>query len=200
MSRSERQRKLLGLGRGSQPELAPVPDPEFPGQSRNLGPEGLRLTGPEIGLALVEPFVERELLGPVLGQVLEEVLPRPGAQEEEVGPDSGGPCLAGSQDDLPQLFGPVRDAWQDRRHPDELLLPGTTGEFLSEDCGDVRLHADRGSVAIVEGPVRAMLEMSDVTEGAPMDAAHVRVERPLEAHPLDRVQGALAGLFAILDP
>ena len=32
-----------------------------------------------------------------------------------------------------------------------------------------------------------------------MNAAHVRVQRPLEGHALDRVEGRLAGLFAILD-
>ena len=71
---------------------------------------------------------------------------------------------------------------------------------LPQDLGDVRLHADRRPVAVVRRPVRALLERPDVTERAAVDAAHVRVQRPLEAHALHRVEGALAGLFAILDP
>src|SRR5262245_11741777 len=45
-----------------------------------------------------------------------------------------------------------------------------------------------------------MLEVPDVAERAPVHAAHVRVEGPLEAHALHRVEGGLAWLFAILDP
>ena len=55
-------------------------------------------------------------------------------------------------------------------------------------------------VAVVRRSVRPLLEGADVTEGAAVHAAHVRVQRPLEAHALHRVEGALAGLFAILDP
>ena len=70
----------------------------------------------------------------------------------------------------------------------------------TQHLGDVRLHADRGPVAVVRRSVRPLLERPDVTEGAAVHATHVGVQRPLEAHALHRIEGALAGLFAILDP
>src|SRR6202040_1867520 len=81
-----------------------------------------------------------------------------------------------------------------------LALPGRTRELPSQDVGHVRLHPDRRPVTIVRGAVRSLLECPYVAERAAVDAAHVRVQGPLEAHALDRVEGALAGLFAILDP
>ena len=62
------------------------------------------------------------------------------------------------------------------------------------------LDADRRPVAVVRGPVGAPLERAHVTERAAVDAAHVRVQRPLERHPLHAVERAPAGLLAILDP
>jgi hypothetical protein len=53
---------------------------------------------------------------------------------------------------------------------------------------------------MVGRPVGAALERPDVTEGATVDAAHVRVERPGEGHALDPVEGDLARLLAVLDP
>ena len=55
-------------------------------------------------------------------------------------------------------------------------------------------------VAVVGGPVGAPLERADVAERAPVHAAHVRVQRPLERHALDAVERGPAGLLAILDP
>ena len=82
---------------------------------------------------------------------------------------------------------------------DMLVLPGGARELPAQDLRDVGLDADRGPVTVVGRPVGAMLEVPHVAERAPVHAAHVRIERPLEAHALDRIQGALAGLFAILD-
>ena len=62
------------------------------------------------------------------------------------------------------------------------------------------LHPDRAPVAVVGRPVGPQLEGAHVAERAAVGAAHVRVQRPAEAHPLDAVQRAPAGLFAILDP
>ena len=42
-------------------------------------------------------------------------------------------------------------------------------------------------VAVVRRPVGALLEGPHVTERAAVDAAHVRVQRPVEAHPLHRL-------------
>ena len=72
-------------------------------------------------------------------------------------------------------------------------------ELASEHLGDVRLHADRAAVAIVRGPVGALFEMADVTERAPVHAAHVRVERPAERHPAHLRQRRLARLDPVLD-
>src|SRR5262249_48900594 len=81
---------------------------------------------------------------------------------------------------------------------DALALPGRAGELAAEDVGDVDLDADRGAVAVVGGPVGAALEGADVAERAAVDAAHVRVQRPVEHHPLDAVQRAATRLFAVL--
>src|SRR5262249_21381646 len=54
-------------------------------------------------------------------------------------------------------------------------------------------------VAGVRRPVRPPFECADVTERAAMDAAHVRVQRPLEPHALHPVERRAARLFAILD-
>ena len=81
---------------------------------------------------------------------------------------------------------------------DDLALPRGARELAAEDLGDVDLDADRRAVAVVGRPVGALLEGADVTERAAVDAAHVGVERPVEAHALDAVQGAAARLFAVL--
>src|SRR6185437_16680927 len=47
--------------------------------------------------------------------------------------------------------------------------------------------------------VGARLEGADVAEGAAVDAAHVRVQGPVERHPLDPVERAAARLLAVLD-
>jgi hypothetical protein len=53
--------------------------------------------------------------------------------------------------------------------------------------------------APTDPPVGALLERPHVTEGAPVDAAHVGVERPAEGHASDMVQRGLARLFPIRD-
>ena len=58
----------------------------------------------------------------------------------------------------------------------------------AQALGDVHLDPDRRAVAVVGRPVGALLERADVTERAAVDAAHVRVERPVERHALDAVQ------------
>ncbi len=81
---------------------------------------------------------------------------------------------------------------------DALASPGGARELAAEHLDDVLLHPDRGAVAGVGRPVGAQLERPDVTERAAMDAAHVRVERPVEGHPGDPVQRRLARLDPIL--
>ena len=68
-----------------------------------------------------------------------------------------------------------------------------------QHLGDVHLHADRPAVAVVEGPVGAVLERADVAEGAAVDAPRVGVERPVERHPAHAVERRPAPLLAILD-
>ncbi len=82
---------------------------------------------------------------------------------------------------------------------DRLALPARPSELPAQDLGDVDLDPDRDPVAVVERPVGALLEGADVTERAAVDAAHVGVQRPVEPHALDPVQGAPAGLFPVFD-
>src|SRR6478672_2488463 len=119
------QRKLLGLWGRGQADLSAVADPELPPQLGELLTERIPLLGAEVGApARIEPLVERQLLGPVLGEVLEEVLTRAGAQEQQVRPDSGRTRLPRRPDHLPHLLWPVGDPGQDRRHADARLHAG----------------------------------------------------------------------------
>ena len=79
-----------------------------------------------------------------------------------------------------------------------LARPRAARELGAEHVGDVRLDADRAAVAVVGGPVGALLEGADVTERAAVDAAGVRVQRPGERHPLDAVERGAARLLAVL--
>ena len=83
---------------------------------------------------------------------------------------------------------------------DVLPRPARARELHAQAIGDVELHTDRRPVAVVRRAVGATLECAHVTEGALVDAAHVRVERPVEGHAFDMVQRDLARLFPILDP
>ena len=77
--------------------------------------------------------------------------------------------------------------------------PRRPRELAPQHLGDVRLDADARAVAVVRRTVGALLERAHITERAAVDAAHVRVERPAEAHPLHPVECGAARLFAILD-
>src|SRR5918995_3142370 len=112
------QRELLRLRRRGEAEFAAISDPVLLCKRGDLGAKRLRLFGTQVGLPGVELLIQRELLGPVLGEVREEVLARSGSQEEQVGPDAGRARVTRRAHDLPQLLGPVGDAGQDRRHPD----------------------------------------------------------------------------------
>src|SRR5438874_190 len=83
---------------GLQPEAAAVADAVLLRQRRDLISHRLRLILPEVGPPGIEPLVALELFRPVLRQVLEEVLPRTRAQEEQVRPDPAGAGLAGGAD------------------------------------------------------------------------------------------------------
>ena len=85
-----------------------------------------------------------------------------------------------------------------RADRDRLALPRSPAELAPEHVGDVRLHPDRAPVAVVGGPVGSLLEVADVAEGAAMDAAHVRVQRPLERHAANGVQGGPARFEPVL--
>src|SRR5882724_8992085 len=100
--RLDGQRQLLGLGRRGQANLSPVADAVLAHERAHLGTQRISLLGAEVGAPpRVEPLVERQLLGPVLGEVFEEVLPRSGAEEEEIGPDAGRARLPRGPHDLP---------------------------------------------------------------------------------------------------
>src|SRR6185437_13765721 len=64
------------------------------------------------------------------------------------------------------------------RRPDRnrLVLPRRPGKLSPQHVGDVRLDADARAVAVVPRPVCPGFEGADVTEGAAVRAAHVRVE------------------------
>ena len=87
-----------------------------------------------------------------------------------------------------------------RRRADRhaLALPRRPRELLAQHLSDVHLHADRAPVTVVGRAVGPLLEVADVTKGATMGAAHVRVERPLERHPADGVQSRPARLEPVL--
>src|ERR671931_359337 len=99
-----------------------------------------------------------------------------------------------------QLVVALRRLVRVRRRADrhDLVLPGCARQLAPQNLDDVDLDPDRAAVAIVEGPVGPALEGPDVAEGAAVDAPHIGVERPVEHHPLDPVEGALAGLLSIL--
>src|SRR3984893_7185293 len=78
-----------------------------------------------------------------------------------------------------------------------LVLPRRARELATQHLGDVRLDADRAAVAVVGGPVSSPLEGPHVAEGAAVDAAHVRVQRPRERHPTYPVERRAARLFAV---
>ena len=116
---------LLGLDRLSEAEthmrsaiqLQPYDAEAYGGlgavlarQGRNCLLHRLHFVRAEIGLAAVELAVLRHELRPVLGEVLEEVFPGPGAEEEQIGPDAGRPGFACSLDDLAELLGAVGDS------------------------------------------------------------------------------------------
>src|SRR5206468_1413349 len=63
-------------------------------------------------------------LRPVLGEMLEEMLPCAGAQEEQIRPDAGRAGLAGGLHDLAELLRAIRDPGEDRSHSDACLDPG----------------------------------------------------------------------------
>src|SRR6266851_597759 len=111
--RSKAQRKLLGLWRRREANVSPVANAVFTRERADLVPQRISLLGAEVGAPLrIEPLVERQLLGPVLGEMLEEVLARSRAKEEEIGPDAGRAGFSGGPHDLSQLLGPVGDPRQ----------------------------------------------------------------------------------------
>ena len=72
----------------------------------------------------VQLLVARQLLGPVAREVLEEVLARPGPEEEQVRPDAGRSGLARGAHDLRELLRPVGEPGEDRRHADARVDSG----------------------------------------------------------------------------
>src|SRR5947208_4334870 len=79
------------------------------------------------------------------------------------------------------------------------MRPGGAGKLAPKDLDDVDLDPDRLPVPVVRRTVGSSFEGADVAERAAVHAAHVRVQRPVEHHPLDPVEGALAGLFPVFD-
>ena len=88
-----------------------------------------------------------------------------------------------------------------------MAAPIATGSFRHEARASCRAaprprSSSRGSSGRSGRPTagRRAARSADVTEGAAVDTAHVRVERPVERHALDAVERQLAGLLAVLDP
>jgi hypothetical protein len=86
---------------------------EFASEGRDLQSHGLRFVGPEVSPPAIELLVVRNELGPVLSEVLEEVLAGARAEEEQVCPDPRRAGLARGLDDFGELLGPVGDAGED---------------------------------------------------------------------------------------
>ena len=72
---------------------------------------------------------------------------------------------------------------------DGFLAPRLAGQLPAQHTRDVDLDADCAPVAVVRGPVGAELEGAHVAEGTAVLAAGVRIQRPVEAHAFDPVQG-----------
>ena len=84
-----------------------VSDLVFTGQIGHRGPHGLDVLTRQIRPSGVELLVERDELGPLVGQMVHEVLAGAGTHEEQVRPNAGRTCLAGGADDLGELLGSV---------------------------------------------------------------------------------------------
>src|SRR5439155_936076 len=84
-----------------------------------------------------------------------------------------------------------------RADRDAFTAPRTARQLLAQHLGHVRLHAHGLAVLLARRPVGPALVAADIAVGAAVRAAHVGVQRPLEGHPLHRVQRAPAGLLAI---
>ena len=112
--REVRPRELAARGCGPRERAhAAVGDAVLPGERGHQLPHRLRLLRTEIRATAIQLLVVGDELGPVFGEVLEEVLARAGPQEEEVRPDAGRARLAWRLDDLAELFGPVGDTGED---------------------------------------------------------------------------------------
>src|SRR5438105_4199959 len=76
--------------------------------------------------------------------------------------------------------------------------PRRTRELEAQHVDDVDLDPDHGAVAIVRWPIGAFLERAHIAERAAVGAARVRVQRPLEGHARNTVQGRATRLEAII--
>ena len=68
-------------------------------------------------------LVAPHLLGPVVCERLEEVLADSRAQVDDCRPDAARTRFAGRADDGLELLGAIREAGEDRRHPDADVDP-----------------------------------------------------------------------------
>src|SRR5713226_5592722 len=90
--------------------------------------------------------------------------------------------------------------WIGRRTDDDgLFLPGPPRQLAAQHLRHVGLDADGPAVAVVVRAIGAQLVSADVAERAPVLAADIRVERPVEAHALHGVQGGLALDLVVVD-
>ena len=69
-------------------------------------------------------LVALDLIGPVARERLEEVLSDSRSEVDGAGPDRARTCVARRADDSVELLLPVREAGEDRRHPDPDVDPG----------------------------------------------------------------------------
>ena len=123
---------------------------------------------------------------------------RPAGDDREWLPRVAEDLDAGAREPVAALGGLVRIGRGADR--DRLTAPRRPRELAAQHLGDVHLDADRGPVAVVGGAVGPLFERPDVTEGAAVHAAHIRVQRPVERHSLHPVQRGPARLFAVLRP
>src|SRR5436189_4108726 len=115
LTASESQLELSRLGRRLDANVAPIADIELPPQLGDLLTHGLAVLLPQVRARAVEALVALDLVGPVLREVLEEVLARSRAQVEQIDPDACHAGVARRPHDVREELGPVGEAREDRR-------------------------------------------------------------------------------------
>jgi len=137
----ERQGQLLWAARrgGASHWIAQRSERESVLELGDLAPDWLDVLLSEVCPASIEALVARQQLRPIAGEVLEEVLARPGPQVQQIRPDRGCFGVPRCPHDVGHEIRSVGEAGQDRSHPNPSLdagidEPGQRGQPLPRRC------------------------------------------------------------------